>query len=244
MDIVALQFAKLAGIKKNYESLSVQHDRMLNISSFFTHEVLPLVVQQIAIENKLKIQAPELFDDLTETTLPKWTGSTFPATDLTTYIHRLEYLLELHSQIQIGAKVEDQERPKRIFLSHGRSLDWMKVQNYLERDLKYSTLELAQEPNLGRTVLQKLSDETSRCSYAVIVMTGDDRVEDEIRARENVLHEIGFLQAKYGLRNVALLHEAGVNIPSNIHGLVYIQFVKDYIEGSFSGLARELKTWV
>ena len=73
-------------------------------------------------------------------------------------------------------------------------------------------------------------------------MTGDDMAADgEIRARENVMHEIGFFQGKYGLSNVVLLHEAGVNIPSNIHGLVYISFPKDTIEATFGELMRELK---
>lgn len=73
-------------------------------------------------------------------------------------------------------------------------------------------------------------------------MTGDDITnEDEIRARENVMHEIGFFQGFYGLENVILLHESGVNIPSNIHGLVYIPFAKDSIESTFGSIYRELK---
>jgi predicted nucleotide-binding protein len=38
-----------------------------------------------------------------------------------------------------------------------------------------------------------------------------------------------------------LLHEEGVNIPSNIHGLVYIPFPKETIEATFGALTRELK---
>lgn len=46
------------------------------------------------------------------------------------------------------------------------------------------TFELAQEQNLGRTVLQKLQEETSGCTSAVIVMTGDDiDVEGNPQAR-------------------------------------------------------------
>jgi predicted nucleotide-binding protein len=103
------------------------------------------------------------------------------------------------------------------------------VQDYLERDLHLLTLELAQEPNKGRTVLQKLDEESNACSFAVVVMTGDDDLGiGAPRARENVMHEIGFFQAKYGLANVCLLHEEGTNIPSNIHGLVYIPFQRDW----------------
>ena len=73
-------------------------------------------------------------------------------------------------------------------------------------------------------------------------MTGDDDIGiGAPRARENVMHEIGFFQGKYGLANVCLLHEEGTNIPSNIHGLVYIPFPKDLVSAAFGVLGRELR---
>lgn len=73
-------------------------------------------------------------------------------------------------------------------------------------------------------------------------MTGDDDLGiGAPRARENVMHEIRFFQAKYGLANVCLLHEEGTKIPSNIHGLVYIPFPKDLVSATFGVLGRELR---
>lgn len=154
---------------------------------------------------------------------------------------QLEYIFEVRSNCQIGQVVD--ELPRRVFISHGRSPDWHKTQAYIEKDVKIETLELAQEANRGRTVLQKLNEEANRCSYAVIVMTGDDVVGEgeNPRTRENVMHEIGFFQGKYGLANVCLLYEEGTNIPSNIHGLIYIPFPKSYIEATFGALRRELE---
>lgn len=131
-----------------------------------------------------------------------------------------------------------------MFISHGRATDWREVQSYIEKTLGIPTLELAQEANLGRIILQKLAEESSNCSYAVIVMTGDDKdLDGNLRARENVIHEIGYFQANYGLSGVALLHEEGTNIPSNIHGLVYIPFPKNTIEASFGALTKELNAF-
>jgi predicted nucleotide-binding protein len=134
-------------------------------------------------------------------------------------------------------------RPRRIFISHGRSPDWHRIQAYIEKDARMETLELAQQANRGRTVLQKLWDESGKCSYAVIVMTGDDDTGEgeRPRARENVMHEIGFFQGRYGLENVCLLYEEGTSIPSNIHGLVYIPFPKGRIETTLGDLRRELE---
>ena len=129
-----------------------------------------------------------------------------------------------------------------IFISHGRSNDWREVQAYLEKILNYDTIELAQQPNKGRHVLQKLEEESNKCICAVIIMTGDDETNDgEIRARENVIHEIGYFQGKYGLDKVILLHERGVNMPSNIHGIVYIPFEKSLIRMTFGDLMNELR---
>ena len=130
----------------------------------------------------------------------------------------------------------------RVFISHGRSPDWREVQAYVEKDVGLATLELAQEANQGRTILEKLWVESSNCSSAVIVMTGDDLDADgRARARENVIHEIGFFQGRYGLSRICLLHEEGVSIPSNIHGLVYTPFPKGYVSATFGLLHRELK---
>ena len=46
----------------------------------------------------------------------------------------------------------------------------------------------------------------------------------DIRARQNVVHEIGFFQGKYGRSRVVLLAEQGVEIFTNISGIVRIDF--------------------
>ena len=68
------------------------------------------------------------------------------------------------------------------------------------------------------------------------------RVEaGEARVRENVMHEIGLFQGRYGRNRVILLHEEGVNIPTNLSGVVYSPFPKGNIAACFHLLQRELK---
>ncbi|WP_259647207.1 nucleotide-binding protein [Burkholderia pseudomallei] len=131
---------------------------------------------------------------------------------------------------------------KRVFISHGRSNDWREVQAYIEKDIGLATLELAQEPNAGQTIIEKLENNAESCDSAVIVMTGDDIDADgQARARENVMHEIGFFQAKYGRARVCLLHEEAVSIPTNLSGVVYVPFPEGNIGTSFGVLIRELQ---
>ena len=243
MDTTSVLFAKLAGLEKNLKNI---HWPEQGPKRVLGGTIEPLIKQYKDLKDSLIIEIPELYADLPEIKIPTSMGSS-PQGALYEYnqvypmIQSVEYILEVRANYRIGERKEAEQKPKRIFISHGRSLDWHKIQSYLDKDLGYSTLELAQEANLGRTVLQKLNDESSRCSCAVIIMTGDDSFQNEIRARENVMHEIGFFQGKYGLHNVIILHEEGVTIPSNISGLVYISFPRNTIEVTFVALHKELK---
>jgi predicted nucleotide-binding protein len=146
-------------------------------------------------------------------------------------------------EIRANSELEQpkQEALRRVFITHGRSDDWRAVQAFVEKDVRLPTIELAQEPNLGRTIIEKLEDSAARCDSAVIVMTGDDVAnEDESRVRENVMHEIGFFQGRYGRTGVVLMHEEGVNIPTNLSGVVYVPFPNGSIEAVFHVLQREL----
>lgn len=131
---------------------------------------------------------------------------------------------------------------RRVFISHGHADDWLKVQAYIEKDVKLDTRELAQEANMGNTIIEKLFDNARLCDSAVIVMTGDDVAHENVaKVRENVMHEIGFFQGSYGRGHVILLHEAGVSIPTNLGGVAFIPYPKGSITSIFYLLQRELK---
>ena len=147
-------------------------------------------------------------------------------------------------EIRANSELEQpkKEALRRVFISHGHSDGWLRVQPFIEKDVGLKTIELAQEPNTGRTIIEKLIDNAKLCDSAVIVMTGDDITqENEARVRENVMHEIGFFQGLYGRTFVILLHEEEVNIPTNLSGVAYVPFPKGHIEASFHVLQRELK---
>lgn len=132
---------------------------------------------------------------------------------------------------------------RRVFVTHGHDPAWHEVQSFIEKECqpKLPTLELAHAASLGRTIIEKLDAESQNCSFAVIVMTGDDIAEDEVRVRENVIHEIGFFQGRYGRDRVCLVHEDGVNVPSNLSGIVYCPFPKGRVSAALIDLQRELR---
>lgn len=238
----SIEFAKLAGTYKSLQSLLAPHGNRQRILPYFHPEVVQEIFDKYSRSaSVLKRIVPDLYSDVPERKMAESSDSTIARSYLEMLMRDIEYIFELNSHISVMDS-KKHEPPRRIFISHGSSSDWLQLQNHIEKDLGFDTLELAQEPNRGRTVLQKLYEESEKCSFAVVVMTGDDIINDgEIRARENVMHEIGFFQGKYGLENVCLLHEEGTNIPSNIHGLVYIPFPQNVINATFGSLVRELR---
>lgn len=155
-------------------------------------------------------------------------------------VRDIDQIFEIRANSELAAPAQPALR--RVFVTHGHSSDWREVQAFIEKDAGLATIELAQEPNRGLTLIEKLLENASRCDSAVIVMTGDDVINvDEVRARENVIHELGFFQGKYGRGKVIMLHEEGVNIPTNLAGVAYIPYPKRTIASALYVLQRELK---
>jgi predicted nucleotide-binding protein len=138
--------------------------------------------------------------------------------------------------------------PPAVFITHGSSDDWRHVKSFIENDvgIALQVIELAEQPHGGSAYIgEKFERYADQCSCAVILMSGDDKVYDpndneETRARENVIHEIGYFQACLGSDRVILLKENGVSIPSNILGRGYVPYSKGHIAEVDTRLRREL----
>jgi predicted nucleotide-binding protein len=252
MASIQAAIAKLAGIKKAVDLILAKGVPGHRPIGNFSPEDVAFYFGGAAKELEVLREAlPDLYGDFPEVDeKPKCEmGNHSDGTPTPNYyyrdqVERLQRRIEQIFEIRANSELAPPEAPapRKVFISHGRAKDWYAVQAYIHKDLGLPTIELAQEPNKGLTVLGKLEDAARQCDSAVIVMTGDDKDEAGFtRARENVMHEIGYFQAKYGLSSVVLLHEEGVNIPSNIQGLVYIPFPLGTIEATFGALARELR---
>jgi predicted nucleotide-binding protein len=259
MDDVRTAMAKLAGIRKavaaalDEKGISRVGEAVLR-RSFPSDTVGHQFKQAATLVDRLRELLPSLYDDFQPIHTEPAVEMHQPNTSAPKLFHygreQLEQLgRDIDQVFEIRANSElSQPTPqsaterRRVFISHGRSADWREVQAYVEKDVALPTLELAQEPSAGQTIIEKLENNASSCDSAVIVMTGDDiDANGQARARENVMHEIGFFQAKYGRSRVCLLHEEAVSIPTNLSGVVYVPFPEGNIAASFGVLNRELK---
>ena len=250
-------FAKLAGLRRALENVkgeNVSRNRsrgdVLTRAHFSPDLVQHYFVQAAELIEILRLQLPDLYGSFQAIEAigdTEMSAERDQPSKPNNFSHsRIERLIRDIDQVfEIRANSELQE-PKLesvrcVFISHGRSSDWREVQSFIERDVGLPTIELAQEPNLGQTLFEKLALNADRCDCAVIVMTADDIANDgEVRARQNVIHEIGFFQGKYGRNRIVLLHEQGLTMPSNLGGLVYIPFPTRYIGAGLHVLQREL----
>jgi predicted nucleotide-binding protein len=151
--------------------------------------------------------------------------------------------LDAIHQIVIRAQEVIMQEKNRVFLSFGHNeLLKLKLKDFIENRLGVRTIVLADQPSQGLTIVEKLERAAKQCSFAVILLTKDDEQKhDAVRARQNVIHELGFFQGRYGRKNVVLLAERGVELFSNISGIVRIEFELGHFESIFDPLRLEIE---
>jgi predicted nucleotide-binding protein len=133
---------------------------------------------------------------------------------------------------------------REVFIVHGRD-DAMKqaVARFIEK-LELKPVILHEQADKGRTLIEKFEDH-SAVGFAIVLLTPDDEGglrgsgDLHLRARPNVILELGFFVARLGRHRVCALKAEGVEVPSDLHGLLYVQFDTG---GAWKlTLARELK---
>jgi predicted nucleotide-binding protein len=116
-----------------------------------------------------------------------------------------------------------------VFIVHGRAEGPRESVARLVERLGVKPIILHEQASEGRTIIEKI-ERLSGVGYAVVLLTGDDRgglngadpVGYQPRARQNVVLELGYFLGKLGRRHLCVLHEPGVEIPSDYDGVVYV----------------------
>ncbi len=117
-----------------------------------------------------------------------------------------------------------------VFIVHGHAEDHLHATARLVSKLtQREPVILREQPNGGRTIIEKFESHASQCAFALVLLTADDlgrsaKVQDEQpRARQNVVFEAGYFVGLLGRGKVVLLHEHGVELPSDLDGVLYVE---------------------
>jgi predicted nucleotide-binding protein len=120
-------------------------------------------------------------------------------------------------------------RGRKVFVVHGHDEGVREaVARFLDQ-LGFQPIILHERPNKGRTIITKFREEAADIGFAVIVMTPDDLgkaandpSEAKLRARQDVVFELGFFIRALGPDRVAALIKGEIERPSDFDGVMYI----------------------
>ena len=129
-----------------------------------------------------------------------------------------------------------------VFIVHGHN-EALKfsVARLLEKQ-GIEAIILNEQPNRGATIIEKF-EKNSNVGAAICLFTADDIGKaitdqmDNTRARQNVVFEAGFFMGSLGRDRVILMAERGVELPSDLKGVVFTDSDSWQIE-----VLRELKS--
>ncbi len=179
----------------------------------------------------------------------KYGGS--PADKLRKQIKQLEKLIKLLPKPEAGVapRASAPVAGHKIFLVHGHDEVLHEVARFLGHYLgrQEDVIVLGEQPNQGRTIIEKFEDCSAEVGFAVVLLTPDDRGgptdtsfdQQQQRARQNVILELGYFLNHLGRKRVCVLHSEGVEIPSDYKGVAYINL--DKTDGWQPKLTKELE---
>lgn len=139
----------------------------------------------------------------------------------------------------------------RVFIVHGHD-EKMKheVARFIEK-LGIEAIILSEQANKGKTIIEKIEENTD-VGYGIVIYTPCDKggtsetpYEDmKLRARQNVIFEHGYLIGKLGRNRVCALVDGNIEYPSDINGVVYISYQDQWqyeIEKELKSIGYEIK---
>lgn len=157
---------------------------------------------------------------------------------------------ELLTQIDGLLGVPSQAPVQRSFIVHGHDeATKLSVKNYLQNTLQLpEPIILHEQPNLGRTIIEKFEDYAAESALVFVLLTPDDigaaataRDDEKRRARQNVIFELGYFLGAFGRSSarVFLLHKGPLELPSDLAGLCYID-ISAGVEAAGESIRKEL----
>ena len=127
-----------------------------------------------------------------------------------------------------------QAKGPKVFVVYGYNDS---TRNELKQYLGDHGLEpimLDEQPSFGMTILEKI-ESNANADYAISVL---GREAPDSSARQNQIFELGYFLGRLGRKRVCVLVMPGVQLPSDIHGMLYV--IKDNHGRWKDVLTREL----
>lgn len=124
---------------------------------------------------------------------------------------------------------------KKIFIVHGHAYENLKdLENHLITQFHLDPIILNQEPDHGKTIIEKFEHYAKDCAFAFVLVTPDDAVKNKekeyFQGRPNVLFELGWFSGRFGRNKVRILRQKDTYLPSDLNGIISIEFKENLSE--------------
>ncbi len=121
----------------------------------------------------------------------------------------------------------------KVFVAHGQDEGMKQAVARTLETLELAPVILHEQPDQGRTIIEKFVD-YSDVSFAIVLLSPDDVAypkdaspeQRKLRARQNVILELGFFLGKLGRKKVLALYKEDENfeMPSDYSGVLYTPY--------------------
>lgn len=126
------------------------------------------------------------------------------------------------------------ETRRKVFISYGQDEEAKTTVAKFVEDLGLKPITLDGQPSKGKpTIIDKFEEQAGEAGFAIVLLTPDDVGSSKAtgkrkpRARQNVILELGYLFRSLGRKRVYALYKDGVELLSNIPGLIYVRMDSD-----------------
>ena len=116
-----------------------------------------------------------------------------------------------------------------VFIVHGHNDEAKETVARFVENLGIEATILHEQANRGQTIPEKFEEHADDAGFAIILLTLDDvgaskNEQNNLkpRARQNVVLELGYFWGRLGRGRVCVLHKGGVELPSDMQGLLYV----------------------
>ena len=129
-----------------------------------------------------------------------------------------------------------------VFIGHGRSQLWRDLKEHLQDKHGYQIEAYETGARAGHSVRDILQEMLDKSSFALLVITAEDETaQGGMRARQNVVHELGLFQGRLGFSKAVAIVEEGVEMSSNMESIQQIRFGPGNIRESFGEVVATLE---
>jgi predicted nucleotide-binding protein len=129
-----------------------------------------------------------------------------------------------------------------VFIGHGHSQLWRDLKDHLHEQHGYQVKTYETGARAGHAVRDALDNMSREATFAVLLMTGEDEQADgQLRARENVVHEVGLFQGRLGFERAIVALENGVEPFSNLQGIQQLRFSSGNVREIFGDVLATLR---